>query len=71
MSLQPHVDRHALLAFEKQMHAYDVVGDRGWDVDLDAGTIVFWFKPKGADLYRAVYGDLHGADVTADKLPEK
>ena len=41
MSLQPHVDRHALLAFEKQMHAYDVVGDRGWDVDLDAGTIVF------------------------------
>jgi hypothetical protein len=41
VSLQPHVDRYAILAFEKQMHAYDVVGDRGWDVDLDAGTIVF------------------------------
>jgi hypothetical protein len=41
VSLQPHVDRHAILAFEKQMHAYDVVGDRGWDVDFDAGTIVF------------------------------
>ena len=41
MSLQPHVDRYAIRAFEKQLHAYDVVGDRGWDVDLDAGTIVF------------------------------
>ena len=37
----------------------------------DAGTIILWYKPKGADLYRAVYGDLHGADVTADKLPER
>ena len=41
MSLQPHVDRFAIRAFEKQLHAYDVVGDRGWDVDLDAGTIIF------------------------------
>jgi hypothetical protein len=41
VSLQPHVDRHAILAFEKQLHAYDVVGDRGWEVDLEAGKIVF------------------------------
>jgi hypothetical protein len=41
MSLQPHVDRYAIRAFEKQLHAYDVVGDRGWEVDLDNATIEF------------------------------
>ena len=40
-SFQAHVDRHAILAFEKQLHAYEVVGDRGWEVDLEAGTISF------------------------------
>ena len=39
--LQPHVDRHAILGFEKQFHAYDVIGDASWWVDLDEGTIVF------------------------------
>lgn len=37
----------------------------------DASTIIFWYKPKGANLYRAVYADLHAADVAADKLPAK
>ena len=41
MSLQPHVDRYAIRAFEKQLHAYAVVGDRGWEVDLEAGSILF------------------------------
>ena len=41
MSLQPHVDRYAIRAFEKQLHAYAVVGDRGWEVDLENGTIEF------------------------------
>ena len=27
--------------FEKQIHAYDVIGDASWWVNLDAGTIVF------------------------------
>jgi hypothetical protein len=36
----------------------------------DADTIVFWFKPRGAIRYRAVYGDLHAADVDAAQLPE-
>jgi hypothetical protein len=35
------VDRFAIRAFEKQLHAYAVVGDRGWEVDFDAGTIHF------------------------------
>jgi hypothetical protein len=41
VTLQPHVDRYAIRAFEKQLHAYDVVGDRGWEVDLEHGTIEF------------------------------
>ena len=39
--LQPHVDRHAILGFEKQFHVYDVIGDASWWVNLDEGTIVF------------------------------
>jgi hypothetical protein len=39
--LQPHVDRHAILAMEKQFRLYDVVEERSWSVDLDAGTIAF------------------------------
>jgi hypothetical protein len=35
------VDRYAIRAFEKQLHAYAVVGDRGWEVDLEAGRISF------------------------------
>ena len=39
--LQPHVDRHAILGFEKLFHASDVIGDASWWVNLDEGTIVF------------------------------
>lgn len=37
----------------------------------DSGKIVFWYRPDKADKYRALYGDLFVADVTADQLPEK
>ncbi len=37
----------------------------------DADKILFWYRPDGATRYRALYGDLHGADVSEDKLPEK
>ncbi len=37
----------------------------------DRDKIVFWYRSDKADKYRAVYGDLHVADVTADQLPEK
>jgi outer membrane lipoprotein-sorting protein len=37
----------------------------------DADKILFWYRPEGAAHYRAIYGDLHAADVTEDKLPEK
>ena len=36
----------------------------------DADKILFWFRRPGSTLYRAIYGDLHAADVTADQLPQ-
>jgi outer membrane lipoprotein-sorting protein len=35
----------------------------------EAEKVIFWFKPKDSNTYRAVFGDLHIADVTADKVP--
>ena len=37
----------------------------------DADKILFWYRPEGATHYRALFGDLHAADVTEDRLPEK
>ena len=37
----------------------------------DAGKVLFWYRKKGAEKYRAIFGDLHAEDVTADRLPEK
>jgi outer membrane lipoprotein-sorting protein len=35
----------------------------------DAKAIIFWYKPEGQDKYKAVYGDLHIGEVTAEQLP--
>jgi hypothetical protein len=35
----------------------------------DAGTPLLWYKPKGKETYRVLYGDLHAADLRADQLP--
>jgi outer membrane lipoprotein-sorting protein len=48
-------------------------GDHGYRPGVmrgDASRIVFWYRPAGAAQYRALYGDLHWADVTADQLPK-
>ena len=37
----------------------------------DADKVLFWYRKKGAEKYRAIFGDLHAEDVTADRLPEK
>lgn len=36
----------------------------------DADKILFWYTPEGATRPRALYGDLHAADVDADQLPK-
>jgi uncharacterized protein DUF2092 len=48
-------------------------GDYGYKADGvklgDANKIIFWYKPKDKQTYRALFGDLHAADVTADQVP--
>jgi outer membrane lipoprotein-sorting protein len=34
----------------------------------DSDTAIFWYKPNGADSYRAIYGDLMIEDIAADDL---
>jgi len=36
----------------------------------DAGTPIFWYRPKGAANYRLICGDLTAADVAPDALPD-
>jgi len=35
----------------------------------DAQKVVFWYQVEGGTKYRAIYGDLHGADVSREQLP--
>jgi outer membrane lipoprotein-sorting protein len=36
----------------------------------DAAKAIFWYRPKDAQNYRVVYGDLHTEDVSPDRLPK-
>lgn len=36
----------------------------------DAATPIFWYRPKDAQTYRVLYGDLRVEDVPADRLPQ-
>ena len=31
--------------------------------------IVFWYRVEGTDKYRAIFGDLHGEDVSRQQIP--
>ena len=50
-------------------------GEYGYKADGvklgDADKIIFWYKPKDAAKYRALFGDLHAADVDAGQLPKQ
>jgi outer membrane lipoprotein-sorting protein len=35
----------------------------------EAGKMLLWYKPKGKETYRAIFGDLRVADVPADQIP--
>jgi outer membrane lipoprotein-sorting protein len=51
--------------------AKDEHGYAGAGVKLgDASRVVFWYRPKGAEKYRAVFGDLSVKDVSRDQLPK-
>jgi hypothetical protein len=36
----------------------------------DAGTAIFWYKPKDSPNYRVIYGDLRVEDVSPENLPK-
>jgi hypothetical protein len=36
----------------------------------DAGKAIFWYRPKGAETYRVIYGDLSVKDVAPENLPK-
>jgi outer membrane lipoprotein-sorting protein len=58
----------AFLQFElKNTYGYKAEGVKLGDAD----KVLFWYRKKGAEKYRAIFGDLHADDVTADRLPEK
>ncbi len=43
---------------------------RGQGVKLgEAGTPIFWYRPKDSETYRVIYGDLHVEDVAPEDLP--
>jgi outer membrane lipoprotein-sorting protein len=56
-----------------QMFLLERKGDYGYKADGvklgDASKVIFWYKPKDKQTYRALFSDLHAADVTADQLP--
>ena len=43
----------------------------GKDVKFgDADTPIFWYRPKGSETYRVIYGDMSIKDVAAENLPK-
>ena len=58
------------------MFAHTLTEDADWhytgeDVEFgDAETAIFWYRPKGSETYRVIYGDLSVKDVAPDNLPE-
>jgi outer membrane lipoprotein-sorting protein len=67
MELTLSLTRVLLLSRELKDYGYKADGVKRGDAD----KIVFWYRPAGAEKYRALYGDLHVGDVTADQLPER
>lgn len=36
----------------------------------DAQKVIFWYRPKGSETYRVIYGDLSVKDVAPENLPQ-
>jgi len=69
----PALIRLVSILVRVQMFLLERKGDYGYKADGvklgDANKIIFWYKPKDKQTYRALFADLHAADVTADQLP--
>jgi hypothetical protein len=56
-----------LFSYEKGK-TYDYLPDQARLGERD--RIVFWYQPTKRGNYKAIFGDLHVAEVTADQLPK-
>lgn len=69
----PAMMRLINLVVRVQIFMLERKSDYGYKADGvklgDANKLLFWYKPKDKPTYRALYGDLHAADVTADQVP--
>lgn len=69
----PALIRKVTVVVRVQMFLLERKGDYGYKADGvklgDANKILFWYKPKDKQTYRALFGDLHAADVTTDQVP--
>jgi outer membrane lipoprotein-sorting protein len=64
-----YVQRLGSAAIFLQKHS-DGSGYRSKGVKLgDRDKVLFWYRPEKAGKYRALYGDLHWAEVSAEQLP--
>ncbi len=72
-SLEAEAIRMAMLFARAQVFILDRKADFHYQpegVKLgDGGKMLLWYKQKGKATYRAIFGDLHIADVPADQLP--
>jgi hypothetical protein len=65
----------AMLSARAAGYLFSLDGQYGYKPDGvklgDAEKLLFWYKPKGKEVWRAIYGDLHAADLPADKVPAR
>lgn len=59
--------RTRLFMAKDKDHGYKAEGVKRGDRE----KIIFWYHPEKSGKYRAIFGDLHIAAVSADQLPEK
>ena len=59
------------LTFLLNLHTESNWRYAGEDVKFgDADTAIFWYRPKGSETYRVIYGDLSVKDVAPENLPK-
>ncbi|MFB0554965.1 MAG: outer membrane lipoprotein carrier protein LolA, partial [Phycisphaerae bacterium] len=68
--------RAAMTIYRGIMFLTQLPADSNWrytgeDVKFgDANTAIFWYRPKGSENYRVIYGDLSVKDVEPENLPK-
>ncbi|MCE5185652.1 MAG: hypothetical protein LLF76_05955 [Planctomycetaceae bacterium] len=79
LNLSPEESKQLGVSFMKGMMfltLFEAKGHKDWHyagngVKVgDASKAIFWYKPKDAQDYRVIYGDLRVEDVPADQLPQ-